>query len=451
MGLFSKGIKLPKEVTNTTFKLIETPLPKRVILPLKQYIGEPAQPCVSVGDEVKVGQLIGTADGDSALPLHATISGKVVDIKEHLDPKGSTVPSIIIEGDGTDTWIEPPAEEKDMDALGPSDILKRIHSAGVVAKGLLPIPLGRDLLPLDQPKTHLYLDGRKVVKKIDTLLINALDMEPSLGVNKYLARIHNDELANGISALKVITGAQRTLFVVDKKSPPYPQLDSIVLTDEEETTTIISLDGERFPLGLSVPLLKAVLGREVPLPYGHPRDIGAAIYDIDTVVSIGSSVHKQIPQVESLITAGGRALSNGGIIKIRIGTQIGVLIESLGGVKEDPAKIILGGPMMGMAHYDLTIPITKDIPGLFVLTRDEIQVTGHYRECINCGLCVRVCPVNLVPGMLSMYCASDCPEMADREGIFNCIECGCCDYVCPSQRPMVHLFRHAKHQLMEAA
>jgi electron transport complex protein RnfC len=239
--------------------------------------------------------------------------------------------------------------------------------------------------------------------------------------------------------------------VVDKKSPPYPQLESIVLADEEETTTIISLDGERFPVGLSVPLLKAVLGREVPLPYGHPRDIGAAIYDIDTVVSIGSSVHKQIPQVESLITAGGGALSNGGIIKIRIGTQIGVLIESLDGLKEDPAKIILGGPMMGMAHYDLTIPITKDIPGLFVLTRDEIQVTGHYRECINCGLCVKVCPVRLVPGMLSMYCASDCPEMADREGIFDCIECGCCDYVCPSQRPMVHLFRHAKHQLMEVA
>jgi electron transport complex protein RnfC len=451
MGLFPKGIKLPRSLNNTTFNLIELPLPERVILPLKQYIGEPAQPCVSVGDEVKVGQLIGTADGDSALPLHATISGKVVDIKEHLDPKGSTVPSIIIEGDGTDTWIEPPAEEKDMDALGPSDILKRIHGAGLVAKGLLPIPLGRDLLPLDQPKTHLYLNGTKVVKKIDSLLINALDIEPSLGVNRYLARIHNEELASGISALKVITGAQRTLFVVDKKSPPYPQLESIVLADEEESTTLISIDGERFPVGLSVPLLKTVLGREVPLPYGHPRDVGAAIYDIDTVVSIGRSVHKQIPQVESLITVGGGALSKGGIVKVRIGTQIGVLIESLDGLKEDPAKIILGGLMMGMAQYDLTIPITKDIPGLFVLIRDEIQVTGRYRECINCGLCVRVCPVNLVPGMLSMYCARDCLDMAEREGLFTCIECGCCDYVCPSRRPMLHLFRHAKHQLMEAA
>jgi len=451
MGLFPKGIKLLRSLNNTTFNLIELPLPERVILPLKQYIGEPAKVAVSVGDKVKVGQLIGTAARDNALPLHATISGKVVEIKEHLDHKGSTVPSIIIEGDGTDTWIESPVEEKDMDSLRPSDILKRIHGAGLVAKGLLPIPLGKDLLPLDQPKTHLYLKGTKVVKKIDSLLINALDIEPSLGVNRYLAGIHNEELASGISALKVITGAQRILFVVDKKSPPYPQLESIVLADEEESTTLISIDGERFPVGLSVPLLKTVLGREVPLPYGHPRDVGAAIYDIDTVVSIGRSVHKQIPQVESLITVGGGALSKGGIVKVRIGTQIGMLIESLGGLKEDPAKIILGGPMMGMAQYDLTIPITKDIPGLFVLIRDEIQVTGRYRECINCGLCVRVCPVNLVPGMLSMYCARDCLDMAEREGLFRCIECGCCDYVCPSRRPMVHLFRHAKHQLMEAA
>jgi len=449
MGLFSKGIKIPKRLQNTSFNLIETPIPKKVILPLKQYIGEPSEPTVKVGDKVKAGQIIATANGDSSIPVHATISGSVVDITEHIDHKGSMVPSIIIETDGTDTWIEPEGEEKDIVSLSPTEILKRINEAGLISKALVPIPLNIDLVPIDQPKTHLYLTGKRMVKKTDTLLINALDTEPSLGTNRYLAGIHSDDLEAGIAALRAITGALNTLFVVDKNTPPSPQLNDIVAADEEEATKIISLDGRRFPVGLSVPLVKAALGRELPLPYGHPRDVGVALYDIETTLSIGAGVHKQIPQTELFITVGGGAISKSGIVKVRIGTPIRELIESLDGFSEEPAKIILGGPMMGMAQYSLEIPITKQTPALFALTKDEIQLTEGYEECINCGLCVGVCPVNLVPGMLSMYCARDRFDVAEAEGLLTCIECGCCDYVCPARRPLVHMFRHAKHQLME--
>ena len=142
-------------------------------------------------------------------------------------------------------------------------------------------------------------------------------------------------------------------------------------------------------------------------------------------------------------------MPKGGIVTVRIGTPIGDVIESLGGLSKDTAKIIIGGPMTGMAHYDLDIPITKETEGLFALTHDEIQLSGDYRQCINCGLCVKVCPVNLLPGVLSLYCVKDRFDMAEADGLFHCIECGCCDYVCPSRRPMVHLFRHAKHQVME--
>jgi electron transport complex protein RnfC len=450
MGLFSKGIKLKKS-TATSLTLIETPLPKRVVLPLKQYIGEPAKPSVKVGDKVKTGQLIATADQDSSLPLHASISGKVADITERIDHKGNPVASIIIESDGKDAWIKPPEKEENISSLAPSEILNRIHEAGLISKGLSPIPLARDLVPIDQPKTHLYLDGRKIVKKTDTLLIAAIDTEPSLGVNRYLAGTDSGELSNGIVSLKAITGAEQTVFVVDKGHLPCPQLNEMVGSDEEEATHIISVDGMRFPLALSIPMIKAALGREVPIPYGHPRDVGVALYDIDTVVSIGASVHRKIPRIESLITVGGGGLSRKGIVKVRIGTQAGELIESLGGFSQEPAKIILGGPMTGMAQYELGVPITKEVHAVFVMTKDEIQVVGHYRECINCGLCVRVCPVNLIPGMLSMYCAKDRFEMAASEGLFCCIECGCCDYVCPSRRPLVHLFRHAKNQLMEGS
>jgi electron transport complex protein RnfC len=150
-----------------------------------------------------------------------------------------------------------------------------------------------------------------------------------------------------------------------------------------------------------------------------------------------------------MITLGGGAMAKQGIAQVRIGTTIGSVIDALGGLTTDAAKIILGGPMTGMAQYDLDTPITKEVTGLFALNNAEIQLSEDYRECINCGMCVKVCPVNLLPGIISLYCAKDKFDLAEAEGLFSCIECGACDYVCPSRRPLVHLFRHAKNQLME--
>ena len=449
MAFFYKGIKLPKSMD--TPMLLETPLPQRVILPLKQYVGDLANPAVQVGDKVKAGQLIATADTENSLPLYATISGEVTDISERLDHSGKSISSVIIESDSSDTWIESTAEKTDVSSLDTYEILKSIHKAGLVIKGLVPMPLGRDLVLIDRPKTLLPLTGKEIVKKIDTIIIAGLDTEPSLLANRYLASIDHDDLADGIASLKAITGAKKTVFVVDKYYTLSSQITGMLTAYEDEVVRIIKLDVSRYPIGLPIPMIKAVLGREVPLPYGHPRDVGVVIYDIDSVLSIGKSVRKQLPQTESLITVGGNALPQHGVVKIRIGLEIGELIESLGGFIQDPAKIILGGPMMGVAQYDLSVPITKDITGLFALTYDEIQLVGDYRECINCGLCVKVCPVNLVPGALSMYCAKKLFEVAEKNDLFNCIECGCCDYVCPSQRPLVHLFRYAKHQLMEGS
>ena len=448
MALFAKGITFSKHLTTLTLDSIDTPLPKRVILPLKQYIGEASQPVIKAGDTVTTGQLIATAPTGTSLPLYATISGTIKDITEQPDYKGMPTPCIIIEGDGADTWIEAPQEQKDISSLAPTEIVERIHTAGLITTQLLPVPLATDLVPIDQPKTHL-IDGQRITKKIDTLVITALDKEPFLGVNRYLAGNTNANLVDGITALKSITGAQYVRFVVDTHYGPYTQLQELVTADEEETTTLTSINGRRFPTGLAIPLIKAVLGREVPLPYGHPRDVGVALYDLNTAIAVGKAVRTQTPQVDTLITVGGGAMPKAGIVTVRIGTPIGDVIDSLGGFSTSPAKIILGGPMTGMAHYDLTTPITKETDGLFALTQNEIQLSGDYRQCINCGLCVKVCPVNLLPGVLSLYCAKDQFDMAEAEGLFNCIECGCCDYVCPSRRPMVHLFRHAKHQLME--
>lgn len=446
MGLFSKTPRLPRALA--TPALTEPPLPERVILHLRQYLGEPARACVTVGEKVKVGQLIGAADTAGAVPLHATISGQVVAITEHLHHTGARLAAVIIESDGADSWAEGKEAEE---ARGPDEVGARIQGAGLIVKGLHPVPLVRELFPVDQPTTHLALTGRRVVQRIDTLLIAALDPEPYLGVNRYLAGIHSEDLARGFAALRTLTGAGQTVFAVDRAQPPSPQLTEMVAADETEATRIVALNGRRFPVGLPIPLIKAALGREVPLPFGHPRDVGVALFDLETTLAVGRCLRGSLPPADSLITVGGGALPQGGIVRVRVGVEIGALVESLGGFTEAPAKVILGGPMTGMAQYDLTVPITKEVTGLFALTHREIGLTEGYRQCINCGRCVAVCPVNLVPGVLSLYCVRDRFDAAEREGLFSCIECGCCDYVCPSRRPLVHLFRHAKHQLMGAA
>ena len=446
MGLFAKGITLRAKAAANTPARLETPLPAQVILPLKQTIGEPAEPVVEPGEEVVAGQLIARAPHHSGVPLHAPISGSVKGIDEVVTAQGATGAAIVIESDGKVRWGELPEPDSDRGALEMSELVTRIREAGLITPGLMPRSVAAELVASEQPTTHLALTHRRVVKAIDTLIISALDSEPMLMVNRVLAGETHESLPAGVAALRALSGAAKVIFVVDGAAP---QIRELAASDEQETTTVISRSAQRYPVGLPVPLIKAVTGREVPLPYGHPRDVGIALFDLATTIAIGTAVTERRPQTEIMITVGGGALTSTGLITVKIGTPIGAVIEAAGGYVTEAAKLIVGGPLTGVAHYDTDVPLTKEVTGLFALTSNEITLTAGYRECINCGRCVAVCPVNLVPGMLSMYCAKERFDTAAHQGLLSCIECGCCDYVCPSRRPLVHLFRHGKHQLME--
>jgi electron transport complex protein RnfC len=446
MGLFSKGISLPARLTPTLVERIELPPPPRVVLPLLQHLGEPAEPTVSVGDTVEAGELIAEAPSDAALPLYASITGRVTSLTDTLTCRGTAHKAVVIEAEGTSS---PHPRTEMSPARSQEALLTRITRAAVVTKGAQPVALSQELKALREPSTHLSLSGRRVLRPLDTLLISALDPEPSLGVNRYLAGITSETLPAGIAALKELSGAARVVIAVDKNaSPPPTPLLSLAATDEKEATTIVRLNGRSYPVGLPIPLIKAALGREVPLPYGHPRDVGVLVCDLETATSVGIAVTTETPPLTTMLTVGGGAIGRSGVVEVPLGTTASSLIDALGGFTREPAKLIVGGPMTGMAQFTLEIPLTKEVTGLFALSNEELTVVGSYRECVNCGSCVTVCPVNLVPGVLSMYCAKGRFPEAAREGLFTCIECGCCDYVCPSRRPMVHLFRHAKHELV---
>jgi electron transport complex protein RnfC len=442
MGTMLRGISLPKTLV-APLELIEIAPPRTVTLPVIQHLGEPATPAVKRGQAVKAGQLVASPPTDRSLPIHSPLTGTVIDITTTLSSRGQQVEAVVIEGERTRPRRKRPAAGDELSTT--------LREAGLLSPGPSPVPLVRELLPPDQPAAHLSLSGRRVVKRIDTLLVSALDPEPSLGANRYLAGIESEALAAGIAALKAISGAEQVVIAVDGTLPPPEPLLSLAAADEQETTAVVRLNGRRYPVGLPVPLIKAAVGREVPLPYGHPRDVGVALCTVATARSLGETMATGIPPLTTTLTVGGGALKRAGIVEIALGTTIGDLVEALGGFTRQPAKLIIGGPLTGFAHGDLGVPLGKDAGGLFALTEQEITPVGAYRECINCGRCVAVCPVNLVPGMLSMYCAKDRFQEAAARGLLSCIECGCCDYVCPSRRPLVHLFRHAKHQLMEGA
>lgn len=447
MGTFLRGITLPNRIS-APLELIEIAPPSKVVLPLIQHLGEPATPTVKKGQKVSCGQLVAAPTTDRSLPIHSPLTGIVTGLTETLSSRGQRTEAVVIEGEG-----KAPRKKrtKEPAALSPDELVHKIREAGLVSPGLQPVPLIREFLPLDQPAAHLSLSGRRVVKRIDTLLVSALDPEPFLGANRYLAGIDSEFLETGIASLKSLSGAERVVLAADKNLPPPAPLVSLVQADEQETTTMVSLNGRRYPIGLPIPLIKAALGREVPLPYGHPRDVGVALCAMSTVIALGAFLVTGTPPLFTYLTVGGGALGKAGIVKVPTGTTIEALVEALGGFKREPAKLIVGGPMTGFAHYEVSVPLGKEVTGLFALTEKELTPVGEYRECINCGRCVQVCPVNLVPGMLSMYCAKDRFEEAAAGGVLACIECGCCDYVCPSRRPLVHFFRHAKHQLMEGA
>jgi len=446
MGIALRGITLPKNDT-VPFELIEITPPGTVALPLIQHLGEPATPTVKVGETVTSGQLIAAAATDRSVPIHSPLTGTVAAITATFSSRGQDTEAVVIDGE----QIKPRSKKLPAPStLSPAELTEAFREAGLLSPGPFPAPLIREILGPEQSGSQLSLSGTRLVKRTDTLLVSALDPEPCLGVNRYLAGIETEALAVGIAAFKAISGAERVLIATDKNFPQSRPLRAIAAADEEETTKIVRLNGRRYPIGLPIPLIKAVLGREAPLPYGRPRDVGVALCTVSAAVSLGETLLTGAPPVTTLLTVGGGALGRTGIVEIPLGTTIEDLVQALGGFTQEPAKLIIGGPLTGFAHYDPSVPLGKDAGGLFALSKEEITPVGAYRQCINCGRCVAVCPVNLVPGMLSMYCAKDRFKEAAAQGLLSCIECGCCDYVCPSRRPLVHLFRHAKRQLMEA-
>lgn len=418
----------------TAKKAIEAaPIPKRVIIPLQQHIGAPCQPLVNKKDEVVEGQKIGDAKAFISAPVHASISGKVKDIAKYPYPGGGKVDSIVIEGDGAAPGFGQDGEVSlDLDSFTPEDMRLKIREAGIVGMGGAGFPTHVKLTPPDN-------------KKVGTLIINGCECEPYLNTDYRMMLEETKKLLWGILSIMKVVGAEKTCIGVEVN-----KLDAIkAIKGEIEAypqIEVVPLD-VKYPQGAEKMLIKAILDKKVPL--GRlPLDVNVLVSNVATAVAIYNALRYNRPLIERVVTVAGAGIKEPKNLLVRVGTSFREVIDMCGGFVEGQQKVIMGGPLMGVAQGDLSVPIVKGTSGIIALMKGDIQ-PGKYDPCIRCAACVDVCPVYLMPLKIADFGNFHRLEEFKAFGGMACIECGCCSFVCPSKRPLVQWIRVGKVRLRE--
>ena len=407
------------------------PLPARLYVPLLQHIGAPARPTVLVGQKVSKGQMIAEPQGMVSAAIHAPTSGTVTAIGEIVAPHPSGLPvvAITIESDGEDRWGDLIACD-DPFALDPLEIGKRVAKSGVVGMGGAAFP------------SSVKLTG-SFRAKISTLIINGGECEPYLSCDDRLMRDRAAEIVDGIRIVMHATGPTEALVGIEDNKPE--AIAAMQTAAQGQDAVKIRPVPARYPMGSEKQLILVLTGKEVPA-MGRPSDIGILVHNVGTVVAVREAIRFGRPLISRLVTLNGSALRAPGNIEVAIGTLAEEIVTFANGIKETPARLLMGGPMMGMQLPHLRVPVVKGTSGLLALTADEVA-EREPSPCIRCGSCVKACPVGLLPLEMSRRIASVDFSGAVGFGLKDCIACGCCAYVCPSRIPLVQMFNHAKGEL----
>lgn len=411
----------------------DLPAPAKMVYPISQHIGAPAKPIVEVGEEVKMGQMIAEAGGFVSSPIHASVSGKVTAIQPHLHPNGGMVNSIIIENDFQNT-LYTPALHRHLDDVTPEEIVNIVKNAGIVGMGGATFP------------THVKLSPPKE-KKVKTIVINGAECEPYLTSDHRVMLEQPEVLLDGCYAMMKALNCPECIIAIEENKPDAIEAISALLTNINEKRVKLAVLKTKYPQGSEKQIIQAITKREVP-PGGLPLDVGIVVDNVDTCAAIGRSVKNGLPLMRRVVTVGGGAFANHRNFRVFIGTPISELIKEVGGFCEEPAKIILGGPMMGTSLFSTEVPVIKGTGALIALTKEETYVSKP-SPCLRCGECVSLCPMRLEPLMLNAYALAGDLDECLKLNIMDCMECGSCTYICPGKRNPVQSIRIAKQRIAE--
>ena len=405
-------------------KPIREVLPKGdLVYPLSQHIGAPANPIVKKGDHVLTGQKIAEAAGFVSAPIYATVSGTVKAIEPRRVVTGDNVMSIVIENDGAYEEVEYPPV-KPLEEMSREEVVNLIKEAGVVGMGGAGFPTFIKMSP-------------KEPDKIDYIIANCAECEPYL-TSDYRRMLETPELLiDGMRIILSIFPKAQGVFAVEDNKPDCVKLLKELTKDEDRMS--VKAVKTKYPQGAERMLIYAVTGRAINSDM-LPADAGCIVDNVDTIVAIRRAVREGKPLMHRIVTVTGDAIADPRNFTVRIGTNYAELVEEAGGFKQDPVKIISGGPMMGFGIFDLNVPTTKTASALLCLTKDDVS-DMEPTACINCGRCSEACPERLLPGRLSTYAVHGDAENFVKENGMECCECGCCSYVCPAKKPLTQTIK----------
>jgi electron transport complex protein RnfC len=431
---FHGGVHPPENKKQSSRAPIgKAPLPARLVLPMQQHIGGPADPLVKVGDRVLKGQLIAEPIGRISASIHAPTSGTVVDIAAYPIPhaSGLSAECIVIEPDGEEQWVEHQGLG-DYKALNRQELIEHIRRSGIAGMGGAGFPT--------DVKLHLSEDHI-----VNTLIINAAECEPYITADDMLMRERAHEVIGGIEIIAHLLRPSHILIGIEDNKPNAIHALQSALKHCDLNIDVIVVP-TKYPSGGERQLIKLLTDIEVPS--GRiPADIGIVCQNVGTTSAVYRAVHRGEPLISRIVTVTGDAVRHPQNLETLLGTPFSTLLEACDLRPEALARLVLGGPMMGVTVDNDRIPVIKTTNCLIAATEQEMPPAPPAQACIRCGMCEQACPADLLPQQLYWFSKGREFDKAKNHNLFDCIECGACAYVCPSNIPLVQYYRFAKSEI----
>lgn len=429
---FKGGVHPPQHKEKSTRRPIRpAQLPKQLVLPLHQHIGESSAPIVEVGDHVLKGQKIARAQGYVSAALHAPSSGTVVAIEDRPipHPSGLSAGCIVIDTDGEERWTELAPDATPYTEMDASHLRNLIRAAGIVGLGGAGFPS--------------YIKLNPAGARIDTLILNGAECEPYITCDDMLMRERPAEIVAGAKIMRHALQARECVIALEDNKPE--AYAALVEACEGEGIEVVQLP-TLYPAGSEKQLIMVLTGKECP-SNGLPYQIGVVIHNVGTAAAVHRAIDLGQPLISRVVTVSGDGVAEPANLEVLLGTPMQALLDQCGGLSRDVDRVIMGGPMMGFAMPSTAVPVIKTTNCVLAAVRDNVTPPAEVLPCIRCGACADSCPVDLLPQQLQWYARAREFDRAQEYNLFDCIECGCCAYVCPSNIPLVHYFRYAKTEI----
>jgi electron transport complex protein RnfC len=424
-----KGIHVDHHKNTAGSAIVPMPVPEKVYIPMVQHIGAPNRPTVSVGDHVKVGQLIGDNEAPVCAPVHASVSGDVVAIETFMTQMGRPDTNIVIQTDGkqeiAETVVPPVVTNK-------QEFLKAVRDSGLVGLGGAAFP------------THIKYNPRNP-EDVDTLIINGAECEPYITVDHMTMLAHAKEIVEGtFNTLKYLS-IKKGIIAIEGNKPDAIALFKDLTKDIPEIEVVeLRLV---YPQGAERVIIFETTGRHL-IAGKLPADIGVIVSNVNSILKLQQYLDTGMPLVSKSLTVDGNLIAHPQNVEVPIGTKIKDVIDFCGGTTGEPKKILFGGPMMGRTMPSDDLAILKGNNAILVFD-EAFGTINPETACINCGRCVRGCPMNLMPTVLAKaWDRKDLETLKDYDAL-TCMECGCCSYSCPARIQLSYKIKLAKAMVMD--